>query len=53
MYVTVLAMFLASFLMIYRIVNSPFGEVLHFQGEMDASAIEPVAILAIVNCQVG
>jgi branched-chain amino acid transport system permease protein len=39
MYVTVLVIFLACFLMIYRIINSPFGEVLKAIRENEARAI--------------
>jgi len=39
MYITVAAIFLASFLMIYRIVNSPFGEVLKAIRENEPRAI--------------
>jgi branched-chain amino acid transport system permease protein len=39
MYVTVLVIFLASFLMIYRIINSPFGEVLKAIRENEPRAI--------------
>src|ERR1700704_472842 len=39
MYVTVLAIFLASFLMIHRIINSPFGEVLKAIRENEPRAI--------------
>jgi branched-chain amino acid transport system permease protein len=39
MYFTVLAIFLACFLMIYRIINSPFGEVLKAIRENEARAI--------------
>jgi branched-chain amino acid transport system permease protein len=39
MYVTVLAIFLAGFLLIYRIINSPFGEVLKAIRENEARAI--------------
>ncbi len=39
MYFTVLAIFLASFLMIYRIINSPFGEVLKAIRENEPRAI--------------
>ena len=39
MYITVAVIFLASFLMIYRIVNSPFGEVLKAIRENEARAI--------------
>jgi branched-chain amino acid transport system permease protein len=39
MYFTVLAIFLGSFLMIYRIINSPFGEVLKAIRENEPRAI--------------
>jgi branched-chain amino acid transport system permease protein len=39
MYFTVLAIFLACFLMIYRIINSPFGEVLKAIRENETRAI--------------
>ncbi|HEY1364159.1 MAG TPA: branched-chain amino acid ABC transporter permease [Xanthobacteraceae bacterium] len=39
MYVTVLVIFLGSFLLIYRIVNSPFGEVLKAVRENEPRAI--------------
>jgi branched-chain amino acid transport system permease protein len=39
MYVTVLVIFLAGFLMIYRIIHSPFGEVLKAIRENEARAI--------------
>ena len=39
MYGTVLAIFLAGFLLIYRIINSPFGEVLKAIRENEARAI--------------
>jgi branched-chain amino acid transport system permease protein len=39
MYVTVLVIFLGSFLLIYRIVNSPFGEVLKAIRENEPRAI--------------
>ncbi len=39
MYVVVLAIFLAGFLLIYRIINSPFGEVLKAIRENEARAI--------------
>jgi branched-chain amino acid transport system permease protein len=39
MYITVLVIFLACFLMIYRIINSPFGEVLKAIRENEARAI--------------
>ncbi len=39
MYITVLVIFLAGFLMIYRIINSPFGEVLKAIRENEARAI--------------
>jgi len=39
MYVTVVVIFLASFLMIYRIIHSPFGEVLKAIRENEARAI--------------
>ncbi len=39
MYFTVLAIFLASFVLIYRIINSPFGEVLKAIRENEARAI--------------
>ena len=39
MYITVLAIFLGCFLLIYRIVNSPFGEVLKAIRENEARAI--------------
>src|SRR5215468_2095541 len=39
MYFTVLAIFLASFLLIYRIINSPFGEVLKAIRENEPRAI--------------
>jgi branched-chain amino acid transport system permease protein len=39
MYVTVLVIFLGCFLLIYRIVNSPFGEVLKAIRENEARAI--------------
>jgi branched-chain amino acid transport system permease protein len=39
MYVTVLVIFLAGFLLIYRIINSPFGEVLKAIRENEARAI--------------
>jgi branched-chain amino acid transport system permease protein len=39
MYFTVLAIFLGSFLIIYRIINSPFGEVLKAIRENEARAI--------------
>ena len=39
MYVTVLAIFLACFLLIYRIINSPFGEVLKAIRENETRAI--------------
>src|SRR5207302_3998120 len=39
MYVFVVAIFLAVFLLIYRIVNSPFGEVLKAIRENEARAI--------------
>jgi branched-chain amino acid transport system permease protein len=39
MYVTVLVIFLACFLLIYRIINSPFGEVLKAIRENEARAI--------------
>jgi branched-chain amino acid transport system permease protein len=39
LYFTVLAIFLASFLLIYRIIHSPFGEVLKAIRENEARAI--------------
>jgi branched-chain amino acid transport system permease protein len=39
MYITVLVIFLASFMLIYRIINSPFGEVLKAIRENEARAI--------------
>src|SRR5690348_5236870 len=39
MYVVVFAIFLAAFLLIYRIINSPFGEVLKAIRENEARAI--------------
>jgi branched-chain amino acid transport system permease protein len=39
MYITVLVIFLGCFLLIYRIVNSPFGEVLKAIRENEARAI--------------
>jgi branched-chain amino acid transport system permease protein len=39
MYVTVLLIFLGGFLLIYRIINSPFGEVLKAIRENEARAI--------------
>jgi branched-chain amino acid transport system permease protein len=39
MYFTVLVIFLAGFLLIYRIINSPFGEVLKAIRENEARAI--------------
>jgi branched-chain amino acid transport system permease protein len=39
MYVTVLAIFLVCFLLIYRIVNSPFGEILKAIRENETRAI--------------
>src|SRR5215510_5885865 len=39
MYITVAVIFLASFLMIYRIINSPFGEVLKAIRENEPRAI--------------
>jgi branched-chain amino acid transport system permease protein len=39
MYFTVLAIFLGGFLLIYRIINSPFGEVLKAIRENEARAI--------------
>ncbi len=39
MYITVLVIFLAGFLLIYRIINSPFGEVLKAIRENEARAI--------------
>ncbi len=39
MYLTVLVIFLAGFLMIYRIIHSPFGEVLKAIRENEARAI--------------
>jgi branched-chain amino acid transport system permease protein len=39
MYITVAVIFVASFLMIYRIINSPFGEVLKAIRENEARAI--------------
>src|SRR5204862_2216584 len=39
MYVTVLLIFIACFLLIYRIINSPFGEVLKAIRENEARAI--------------
>jgi len=39
MYITVLTIFLAGFLLIYRIINSPFGEVLKAIRENEARAI--------------
>jgi branched-chain amino acid transport system permease protein len=39
MYATVLVIFLACFLLIYRIINSPFGEVLKAIRENEARAI--------------
>jgi len=39
MYITVLAIFLTGFLLIYRIINSPFGEVLKAIRENEARAI--------------
>jgi branched-chain amino acid transport system permease protein len=39
MYVTVLIIFLGGFLLIYRIINSPFGEVLKAIRENEARAI--------------
>lgn len=39
MYVTVLAIFLGCFLLIYRIINSPFGEVLKAIRENETRAI--------------
>src|SRR5436190_9492267 len=39
MYITVTVIFLASFLLIYRIINSPFGEVLKAIRENEARAI--------------
>ena len=39
MYATVLVIFLAGFLLIYRIINSPFGEVLKAIRENEARAI--------------
>ena len=39
MYITVVVIFLAGFLLIYRIINSPFGEVLKAIRENEARAI--------------
>jgi branched-chain amino acid transport system permease protein len=39
MYITVVAIFLAGFLLIYRIIHSPFGEVLKAIRENEARAI--------------
>jgi branched-chain amino acid transport system permease protein len=39
MYITVVTIFLAGFLLIYRIINSPFGEVLKAIRENEARAI--------------
>src|SRR5436190_23456967 len=39
MYVTVAVIFLASFLMIYRIINSPYGQVLKAIRENESRAI--------------
>jgi branched-chain amino acid transport system permease protein len=39
MYVTVLVIFLGCFLLIYRIINSPFGEVLKAIRENEARAV--------------
>ena len=39
MYITVLVIFLTGFLLIYRIINSPFGEVLKAIRENEARAI--------------
>ena len=39
MYITVLIIFLAGFLMIYRVIHSPFGEVLKAIRENEARAI--------------
>ncbi len=39
MYITTLVIFLAGFLLIYRIINSPFGEVLKAIRENEARAI--------------
>ena len=39
MYMTVVAIFLAGFLLIYRVINSPFGEVLKAIRENEARAI--------------
>ena len=39
MYFTVLVIFLGSFLIIYRIINSPFGEVLKAIRENEARAV--------------
>ena len=39
MYITVVMVFLAGFLLIYRIINSPFGEVLKAIRENEARAI--------------
>jgi branched-chain amino acid transport system permease protein len=39
MYITVVAIFLAGFLLIYRVINSPFGEVLKAIRENEARAI--------------
>src|SRR5437763_8887252 len=41
MYVTVLVIFLGCFLLIYRIINSPFGEVLKAIRENEPRAISP------------
>ena len=39
MYITVVVIFLAGFLLIYRVINSPFGEVLKAIRENEARAI--------------
>ena len=39
MYITVMAIFLAAFLLIYRVIHSPFGEVLKAIRENEARAI--------------
>lgn len=39
MYITVVAIFLAGFLLIYRVINSPFGEVMKAIRENEARAI--------------
>jgi branched-chain amino acid transport system permease protein len=50
MYVFVLVVVLAGFLLIYRIINSPFGEVLKAIRERSRSATRPSAISSLPLC---